>query len=348
MRRTSTVLLVVVALLLVIGATACGEASQESLAGEDQSPQAIIAATMTASETMTEATGSFDVALTFDADTSDMPDEAKAFVDEPMNVSGTFGYVNEPRAGDFAIKLSLAGETIDVGMKLIENKLWLSMLDQWYEAPAEMEQTMAQSFDQQTQLEELKTLLGELGVDPVTWFKDLRLVGEESIDGADAYHLAGSPDMAKMMADVVGLMQSEEFVNIVDPSGTITQSIGAGELAPSPEDLQEMQTQLSQMLKDFTVDLWVGKEDSMMRKATADLSIVPPAGEETGGLNGIAVKASISLADPEGALEVEPPASALPYGDLEKAMQENPEMFFGPLMGLMGGLGGYGTGGGSY
>lgn len=350
MRRPLAVILIVIASFLVVGAAGCGEAAQVSLAGagEDQSPQAVMAAAIAASETMTAATGTFDVSLSFDVDTSQMPAETKAFFDEPMTVSGTFAYADEPRAGDFAFSLTMGGETMDVGLKLIDNKFWLSLLDQWYEAPAEMEQTMSESFDQQTQLDELKTLLDELGIDPVTWFKDLRLVGEESVAGTDVYHLSGSPDMAKIMTDAMALMESEEFMGLIDPTGSMTGSMGVGELMPSADELKEMQTQLTQMFRDFTVDAWVGKKDSLLRKVAIALNVVPPAGEETGGMNGMAMKARVALNDPGETVKVDPPASALPFSDLEKAMQDDPEKFMGPFMGLMGGFGGYGMGEGTY
>ena len=348
MRRSSAVFLIIVALILVVGAAGCGGTANANLAAGDQSPQAILTAALAASEDMTETAGSFDFSLTFDVDTSQMPAEALAFLDEPMVMSGTFAYADDPRAGEFTVALSMAGETMDVGMKLVENKFWLSLLHQWYEAPSEMEELMGRSFEQETQLAEIKTLLDELGIDPVTWFKDLRLVGEEKIDGAAVYHLAGSPDIAKVMADLMGLMQSKEFTSLVDPTGTMSGPMGMEGFLPSADDLQEMQTQLAEVFKDFTIDLWVTTDDSMLRKAAMTLSLVPPAGEETGGFNSMALNASISLQDVDGAVTVEPPASALPFSALEKAMEENPEMFFGPLMGLMGGLGGYGMGTGTY
>jgi len=143
-------------------------------------------------------------------------------------------------------------------------------------------------------------------------------------------------------------MESEEFIGLIEPSGSMTGSMGLGELMPSADEMQEMQTQLAQMFRDFSVDMWVGKKDSLLRKIAIDLSMVPPAGEDTGGMNGIAMKAWILLGDPGDAVKVDPPASALSFSDLEKAMQDNPEMFMGPFMGLMGGLGGYGMGGSTY
>jgi len=344
MRRSQAILLMILALLLAVATAGCGEASKAAPAAEGPSPQAILAAAVAASETMDSAGGSFDVTMSFDADTSQMPAEAKAFLEEPMNVSGTFTYATEPMAGEFDVSLTMAGDTMDVGLKAVDDKFWLSLLDQWYEAPAEMGQMMSQSSGQQAQLDELKSLLDELAIDPVTWFKDLRIVGEETIDGEAVYHLAGTPDMTKMMTDLMTMMQSEKFMGLIDPTGSMGGSM-ANELMPSPEELGEIQTQLTEMFQDFTIELWVTADDSLLRKAAVSLQILPPAGEDTGGLNAVSMNASVSLADVDGAVKVQPPASSLPFSDLEKAMQEDPEKFLGPLMGLMGGLGGFGGAG---
>ena len=57
---------------------------------------------------------------------------------------------------------------------------------------------------------------------------------------------------------------------------------------PDQQQLQEMQTQLASMFEDFTVDMWVDKDTYQMRKAQLNASIVPPAGEDSQGINGIA------------------------------------------------------------
>lgn len=342
MRRALAVGLIAVASLFVIGATGCGEAAPAGLAGGDNSPQALVAATISASETMTAATGSFEVSLSFDVDTSEMPAEAMPLLNEPMTLSGTFAYADEPQAGDCTISLSAGGEVLDVGVKMVDDKFWLSLLDQWYEAPEEMVEMMGDSFGQQAKLSELKSLLNELGIDPVTWFKDLRLVGEETIAGTDVYHLSGSPDTTKIMTDLLALMNSEEFMSLVDPSNSMTDTMGVEDLLPSMEDIQEIQGQLNQMLRDFTIDLWVGKKDSLLRKVAVELNMVPPADEEVDGLNGIALKALLKLDDPGKVVKVVAPPSARPFSELEKAIEDNPEMFMGPFMGILGGFGGFG------
>lgn len=336
MRRSSAVILVIIALMLTVGAAGCGGASVANPTAKDGSPEAILAGAIAACGNMTGAAGSFDFSLSFDVDTSQVPTEALPFLGEPTLVSGTFAYADEPRAGEFAIALSMGGETMDIGMKLIESTFWISVLDQWYEAPPEMERMMDGSFGPGTDWGDLDRLLEELMIDPVTWFKDLRIVGLETVGGEPVHHLVGSPDVAKMMADVIGLFQHGELMGFSDPSGSMNGPMTPGALMPSADELQDMQTQLAQLFEDFTVDLWVSADDLLVRKAALSLRMVPPVGEDTGGLRAMTMNAMVGLDDVNGSVSVKPPASVLPFGALEKALQENPGLFMGPFMGLDG------------
>jgi hypothetical protein len=337
MRRPSITLLIVVAVALVAGAAGCGTSAQSAnLSPVDTSPQSILTAAVAASEGMTAAKGSFDVTISFDVDASQLTEEMKAFVDKPTTVSGTLAYGSDPLAGEFTVAASMAGQTMDLGLKLLGDKAWFRLLDQWYEAPAEMQQAFGDSSGQEPKMAEIEQLMTELGVDPMTWMKDLRLAGEETIDGTAVFHLAGSPDITKIMTDVVQLLQSDEFMKLIDPTGSASGLMGEGSLVPSAADFQEMQTQLGAMFQDLSVDLWVGKDDSMPRKAAIGARIVPPAGEDTGGLNAIKVNATVSLRDLNQAVSVVAPATTKPWSEFEKAIQENPGLFMGLFGGAMG------------
>ena len=116
MRKMLVILGTIVALLLTVGAAACGGGAQSSsLSPADETPQGILTAAMVAAEDMTSATGDFEVAISFDVDPSQLPDEAQAFVQEPMTVAGTFAYGADPQAADLALALSLMGESMNVG-----------------------------------------------------------------------------------------------------------------------------------------------------------------------------------------------------------------------------------------
>jgi hypothetical protein len=338
MRKGFALLLIAVTLMVVLVAVGCGSSSTTGAAGDD-SPEAILAAAIAASDNLKSATGSFEFTMSFDVDTSQMSEEemgmAQAFTDQPTKVSGTFAASTEPQAADVTIALDMAGETTDLGAKIVEDKVWIGLLDQWYETPPELQDSMQQSSAQDAKAAEMMDLMSELGIDPVTWLKDAKVAGEEKIDGTAVYRLTGSPDVAKMMTDVIGLMQSEEFMALVDPSGTMGESTGLGDIMPTADELQETQTQLADVFKDFVVELWIAKDTSLLHKASIVAHIVPPA-DQAAGMNAIDFSLTVSLQNINKPVTVQAPASALPYTELEKAMQENPEMF-GPFMGIMGG-----------
>ncbi len=345
MRRGSVLLLIAIMLMLLVGAVGCGDDSNASLAPGDDSPEAILAAAIASAETMTSAAGTFDFEMSYDVDTSGMPEEMLPYLSEPTTMSGTFAFANDPQAIDLSLTMGSGGQTTQMGLKSIDKQVWISLLEQWYEGPPDIGEMMGESSFDEAKIAEIMNLVKELGVDPVTWLKDLRLVGEETLDGVAVYHLAGAPDVAKMMADVIGLMQSEEFMALIDPTGTMGDSAGTGELIPSmpsADELQEMQSQIADVFKDFTVDLWIAKEGQALRKAAMVAHITPPTGEEAAGFNAMDLSVTVSLQQLNEPVTVQPPASALPYSELEKAMEENPEMFMGPLMGLSGAGLGYG------
>ena len=181
---------------------------------------------------MTSATGDFEVAISFDVDPSQLPDEAQGFVQNPMTVAGTFAYGADPQVADLALALSLMGESMNVGIRMADSQAWLQFSDQWYEGPPEMGQMLGASSAENAQMADPQQMLTDLGIDPLTWIKDLRLVGEETIDGTVTYHLAGSPDMAKIMADALGILQDEESMKLLDPTGSASGMMGAGSLIP--------------------------------------------------------------------------------------------------------------------
>jgi hypothetical protein len=336
MRRYSPAFLLIVALLFLLGAVGCGSASQSP--GEGAAPEDVLKAALDVSDTMTSSTGGFDIALSFDADESQLSEQEAAMLADPMRISGTFAVGSDPQAVECTVSLDMMGETLDMGFKVLDKAMWLNLLDQWYETPPDMQDVLAQNTGMETQMAEIEKLISDLGVDPVTWMKDLRLVGEEEISGTAVYHLAGTPDVAKMMTDVIGLMQSEEFLNLIDPTGSLTGEGMGMDMIPSPDELQEMQTQIAAMFEDFTVELWTEKATSMLRKLVVVAHMTPPPGEDADGMNAIDLIATVTLDNLNQPVMVEAPVSALPYSELEKAMQENPDMFLGPLGGVMGGM----------
>ena len=357
MRRYSAILILIVAVALILGAVGCGSSQQAGASqpaqGGAQTPQAVMTGAILAADNMTGASGSFDVTVTLTADASKAPAEMKAFVTNPIKISGTFAGADKPEAADVTLSMQLGGQTIDAALKSSGGKSWLQFGGQWYELPADLLGTggaASTTSTSQPSMADITKLLSDLGIDPTSWIKDLTMVGEEKIDGAAAYHLKGTPDVAKMMTDVIQLMKSPEFTKLMNPSGATTGSTdtasagaGLGSIIPSPDELQKMQTQIAEAFKNFTVEAWVDKAESFLRKATITAHLTPPAGQDSGGVSAVDVSATFSLKNFNQPVSVQAPASSLPITDLEKAIQANPAML-GPLSGLMGLVAGMGTG----
>jgi hypothetical protein len=143
-----------------------------------------------------------------------------------------------------------------------------------------------------------------------------------------------------MLTDYVALMKSEEFVAMIGSFTQGAQGIGLDGMIPSPDELQQVQNQAIEMFKDTTIELWIGKKDSLPRQITVAAKVVPPA-EEAQGLNSMTMNATIVMKTLNQTVSVAAPESSLPFTDLMTALQQNPEQVLGPLGGLLGGLGGF-------
>ncbi len=186
---------------------------------------------------------------------------------------------------------------MDIGLRLVGDKAWVRFMDQWYEGPPEIQQALGDPSGQNSKTTDVQQLLGDLGVDPATWMTGLRLVGEETLDGVDAYHLAATPDITKMMTDLMKLLQSGELTKLLDATGSAGALGGASPSLPAAGELQDMQKQLESMFQDLAVDLWIAKDGFAMLKLTAGARMTPPPGQDAAGLNAIRLSATVSLQD---------------------------------------------------
>jgi hypothetical protein len=177
--------------------------------------------------------------------------------------------------------------------------------------------------------EELQRQLDRLGIVPDDWFGEPTLVGAEELAGSDVYHLTCDPDVGQMAEDVMTLLQDREFLRMVDPTGSLLESLGQD--LPSMGELRSFAADIPEMFRELTLDLWIGKSDSILRQATGHMAFVPPAEAGLDGLDGIDLTATLTLDTVNRPVSVKAPESFLPFSALG-------EMFGDPsgLMPFMG------------
>ncbi|OFW61640.1 MAG: hypothetical protein A2133_04655 [Actinobacteria bacterium RBG_16_64_13] len=315
--------------------------------GDAPTPNAVMAKATAALGTTESQTGSFEAKISFDVDSSVLGEEEAAFFADPWTLGGTMAYQSGTQAGDFTVSLGMMGQTMELGIKLLGDKAWVKLADQWYEAPPDTQQQLADAGVAST-LTQIQQLINELAIDPITWLQDQDPVKEEKIDGVAVYHLSGSnPDWAKIVSDLAAVSQSPAFQSLMSGAGSTASSLE--EQLPSAEELAQMQEQFASLFSDVKIDLWLEKDTGVLRKATFAASIVPPEdpsalsgdGSASGldlagsGISGVHLEATLEL-DPNRPVSVEAPGSALTYEEFQTAIEENPELL-GPLGSMLSG-----------
>ena len=362
---TSTLMgvLIILAVIVAVATAGCGTATQAAAlpqAGPTDA-QGILTQAFTSSDHITSGTGDFNVSVTIDADAGKLPAGAQAFLGQPITLSGTFAFSDDPQAAEATINASIAGQTIPVGLKAVDDKVWVQFMGQWYEAPADMMGAGATGTTaKEPDMAGILQALTAAGVDPTTWMTNLKVVGEDSIDGTPTYHLSGTIDMSKIMTDVVKLMQDKTIQGMLPSVGSgAPGGTGSSITMPSQEELQAVQGQLSTMFQNLTLDMWIAKDTYQFRQVELKATIVQPA-ETTAstvaqatpttdtatnallagaaqGIKSISIDATVSVAPAAAPLTVTPPAGAKPFSELEQSLSG--------LMGLFSGaLGGAATG----
>ena len=312
------------------------------------SPSAIMAASMATVGTSDSVTGSFDVKITVQADTSGLPAEQAQLYAEPWTLSGDMAYKSAEQAGDFNLALGMMGETMNADVRMLGSQAWIGLSDQWYEVPADTTAQLGDTGVSDT-LTKVQDLLSGLAIDPTGWLKNQAPVQEEKIDGVKVLHISGSdPNWPAMVGDVATIMMSPEFQSLMDSTGSTGSSLESQ--LPSPTELLELGTQLDQIFQNVQVDIWVEKDTARLRKVAVVCDVVPPADTSaldssgslgdmvsSSGITGMNLELSFSL-DPDAKVSVEAPADAKSSDQLSADLEANPALL-GPLGELLMGLG---------
>ena len=344
--------LLVLAVVVAFVAAGCGTAAQSAAQGPAPSTaEGILAKAATASQSLTSGTGQFNLSVSVAGDASKLPASDAALLGQPITLSGTFAFNDKPQAVDASLNASIAGQSIALGLKAADKKAWIQFGGQWYDMPADAAQltgstgTTLSAATKDTLMAAVKAA----GIDPVTWLTGLKIVGDDTIDGTKTTHLQGSIDFTKVMADALKLMQDKTIQGVIGSLDTSKLgSLGTGDSTvtsggatsitiPSATELQTLQTQVGQMFKNLTVDVWVTKDTYQVRQMQLDATITPPAGETTGstiqGINSVALKFTLSIAPATTPLTVTAPADVKPFTDLQKALSGLASTFSGILGG---------------
>jgi hypothetical protein len=163
--------------------------------------------------------------------------------------------------------------------------------------------------------------LSELGLNPRKWVVDASVEGEEKIGGTQTEHVEGKLDVAALVTDLNALVKQS------------AGALGGSGQAPKPLRKRDI-ARLADTVDDPSFDVYVGKDDDVVRRISLRLDIAVPKDDQADvqGVTGAGIRFSAELSDIGGDQQVKAPRTSSPISVLTDRI--------GGLSGLASGLGG--------
>ena len=321
--RLRSVLVPVALLVLAATLTACGGGSSVSA---DTDVNELLTKTFSGQKKI--ESGRLDFTVRIDA-----PGAAGA-QGGPVDVklSGPFQSQGEQRLPKLDLDVAFSGQGQNIKAGVIStgdrgfvnfNNTDYAVSDQVFKQfQAGYEQAQKEAAKQQG---DQKTSLATLGIDPRKWLTNPKNEGEVKVGAADTVRITGGVDVPKLLDDV----------NVALERATQLGLQGAGQVPQKLTDQQRQQ--IVDAVKDLRVEIFTGKEDTILRRMIIDLKAAAPA-SSGGAAQDVAAKLDFSLTGLNEDQEIVAPAQTKPFDEL-----------LGQLGSLGGGLGGAsgGSSGGS-
>jgi hypothetical protein len=316
MTRLRPAVLLSLLLALVFAVAACGGGSDDE-ASSSTDVNELLTQTFTGSKDV--KSGNLDLALKVEAQGG----ESQVQGPVSISLSGPFQAQDEGKLPKFKLEAAFegAGQSIKAGATSTGDKGYLSFQGTDYVVEDRVFDQFKAGFEQaQKQGSDQKQSFASLGMDPRNWLTDPQNAGDSKVGDDDTIKITGGIDVAKLLDDVNNALSK-------------ASALGLGGAGQVPEKLTEQQKrEVAEAVKDPRVEIYTGKEDTILRRLVVNLGIDDKASGSSG-----TVGFDVSITDLNEDQDIAEPADAKPFKDL-----------LGQLGGLgLGGAGGASSGSGS-
>ena len=320
-QRILRTLLCLMALVAMAGLTACGGDE----ASESTDVDKLLTDTFSGSKEI--KSGKFDLAVKVDVK------GGQSQVQGPISLKlgGPFESQGKGKLPKFDMDASFegAGQSIKAGVMTTGEKGFINFNGTEYAVTEEIFKQFRTSYEKASaEGNKENQSLKSLGIDPRRWLTNAKNEGEEKVGDADTIKITGDVDVAKLLDDVNAALQK-------------AGSLGLQGQAQLPTKLtEEQKAQVEKAVKNLKVNIFTGKDDTILRRMQITFGLEDPSGKESGAAT---VDFDLKLLELNEGQDFEEPANPKPFEELAQSLGG-----LGGLGGIGGGSGGSGgSGGGS-
>jgi hypothetical protein len=251
--------------------------------------------------------------------------EMTGALEEPLRIEAEGPFRNNEDtlpSADIELRIGSdgGGQTVTSGVLTTGDRAFVKFQDVYYEQPPQRVREANEALRRNS--EDSDQPLSELGLDPRSWLAEAEQEDDAEVAGVDTRHVSGTLDVESLMRNL------NQFVE------RSSSALGNATGQQAPPQLSETDIrELTEAVKDPSFDVYVGKEDDIVRRVSGRVEFEIPKRSRAGlgGLDGGSIVFSVEFRDVNGDQEIEAPAKARPLSDLTDSLGAG---------GLPGGLGG--------
>jgi hypothetical protein len=250
----------------------------------------------------------------------------------PFQASGT-GKLPE---SNFTVSLSALGNSTSLGIISTGHSGYVTFEGSAYQLPQASFQKLEASFTALTSSSSGggSSVFGKLGIQPLHWLSNPRVVGPATVAGASTTHITAGINVSALLADL------STFLHKASSLGLSSSSSLAGGLPAS------LVSQIANEIKNPTFDVWTGTSDNTLRKLEVHLTL-PVTGQFStvlGGLRSAGISLSMSYGNLNQPQTISAPTNVAPYSQFQTKLAAFVSGIRGALGNVIGGGIGTSTG----
>jgi hypothetical protein len=206
---------------------------------------------------------------------------------------------------DWDIAVNAAGQSFTAGLVSTSDNAFVKFQGTAYEAgTAVVAQINQQIKAAAAQQGNKKKGLSQFGVQARNWIKDAKEEGDEKVAGVETTHVSASLDVARFLEDVNKIV------------GQAGGSLPGGQKAPQLSEQDKKQIQ--DVVKNPRFDVYVGKDDKIIRRLSADISFDIPKNRQAqlNNLKSGRISFSIEFSEVGKPQKITTPTNARPLSEL--------------------------------